>query len=91
MYEVLWSDSARDQFQAILDGNPGLRTDLVFALRMLWRELHTDAAGFGESRAGLIRIVFVKPLIVWFEVDDGDRGFGDPEQPSETVLRVRLI
>lgn len=83
MFLVTWSEAAFEQMQQLLLDHPSRRTDFVYALRTLERELNQSADMWGESRGGNDRLGFPGPLSVLVEVDPDDR--------TVTVLRVTLF
>ncbi len=82
MFKIYWSESAFDEMQAIISSQTDLRTDIIYAMRQLRRELIEIASTLGESREGTRRVTFVRPLIVSFDVDIEDK--------SVEILWIRL-
>ena len=71
-YTVIWSVSALDEL-ARLWNNASDRRDVTDAANQIDRMLRSNPYLHSESREGNLRIVFVPPLAVLFEVNDGDR------------------
>jgi hypothetical protein len=72
MYRVLWAPSAEEMLEQLLQASSDPQL-LATAARELDRRLINDPNGFGESRYELIRIGFVFPLGIQFEVMDDVR------------------
>ncbi len=71
-YTVLWSPDAENDLAAIwLDAND--RTAVTAAGNQIDALLHQDAHLQGESRHGRLRILFIPPLAIDFEVIHDDR------------------
>ena len=71
-YTVLWSPDAENDLAAIwLDAND--RNAVTAAGDQIDAFLHQDAHLQGESRHGRLRILFIPPLAIDFEVIHDDR------------------
>lgn len=71
-YRVLWAPDAEHELDAIL-ASAADQTKLVSAARYVDGFLLTDPISFGESRYDNIRIGFVLPLGVEYEILDDVR------------------
>lgn len=68
-YRVLWSPYAEQRLEQMLQDSPD-RESLAATVREIDQHLFTDPTGFGESRYDTVRIGFVYPLGIQFEVMD---------------------
>jgi len=66
-YRVLWTPEAESQLEALVS-NSIEKQNLLDLAAEIDRSLHVDPFGFGESRADTLRVGFVKPLGVQYEV-----------------------
>ncbi|MCA9234449.1 MAG: hypothetical protein KDA44_03210 [Planctomycetales bacterium] len=73
-YAVKWTLAARDQLASIWMDH-GNRSAVTEAANQLDAALAADAPNLGESRDGLARIAFAKPLVIQFVVLADVRGF----------------
>ena len=71
-YRVLWAPYAEDTLERLLQAAPE-PSILAAAARQIDHHLLTDPTKFGESRYDTVRIGFVYPLGVQFEVMDDVR------------------
>lgn len=66
-YRVLWAPNAEQRLEAMLRESPS-QAHIATAARQIDRQLIADPLHFGESRFEAVRIGFVRPLGVQFEV-----------------------
>ena len=71
-YRVLWSPYAESHLEQLLQESPDAET-LAAAAREIDRQFLTAPKSFGESRYDSVRVGFVRPLGVQFEVMDDVR------------------
>jgi plasmid stabilization system protein ParE len=71
-YRVVWAPNAESDLEAIL-GLVARRTETVKAAREIDSHLLSNPHAFGESRVDQIRIGFVLPLGIEYEVFDDVR------------------
>lgn len=69
MYEVRWKRTALDRVTELWLDAPD-RTAITAAVDELDRLLARDPQEAGESRSESVRIVFVPPLGVFYEIDE---------------------
>jgi plasmid stabilization system protein ParE len=72
MYTVTWLPSAEQEL-ANLWNNAADRSQLAAAANAIDDALAANPLDAGESRGGITRIVFERPLAVLFDVDRSDR------------------
>ena len=72
-YRVLWTPNAEVKFEQFLLQSPLDQKSLALAARELDRRLMQSPNDFGESRYENMRIGFVRPLGIQFEVMDDVR------------------
>ena len=82
MFLIVWSDEAFAQMTGIVGRHTARKSELAGALRRIADELSRNPASVGESRDDDFRIMFARPLTVYFRVDD--------ETTSVEVARVVL-
>jgi hypothetical protein len=71
-YRVLWSPHAEHILERMLQNSPE-REVLAVAVGEIDKRLITDPDAFGESRYDMVRVGFIRPLGVQFEVMDDVR------------------
>ncbi|MCE9554406.1 MAG: hypothetical protein K8T91_13645 [Planctomycetes bacterium] len=71
-FRVLWSPHAEQRLEQMLQDLPE-RDLLAATVREIDQNLFADPTGFGESRYDTVRIGFVHPLGIQFEVMDDVR------------------
>lgn len=69
-YRVFWAPYAEERLERIIVASPHDRTVVVAAAREIDRILLAQPREFGESREDSVRIGFVHPLGVDFDVMD---------------------
>jgi hypothetical protein len=69
-YRVLWAPYAEESLERMLAAAPHDDAVLAAAAREIDQHLLTEPLQFGESRYDAVRIGFVRPLGVQFEVLD---------------------
>lgn len=74
MYRVIWIEKALgDLARAWAQSNPNLQNSITAAVQIIDQKLQNDPFEDSESRSGNTRILFVPPLGVMIEVDEGNR------------------
>jgi hypothetical protein len=73
MFTIVWSHTAFEQMNSILQASPERRASFAKTLRSISRQLHVDPLDTGESREGNRRVWFVDNLVVNFDVDVEDQ------------------
>jgi hypothetical protein len=68
-YRAFWSPEAELQLESIL-ADPASREKLAAIAHDIDRALAIDPVGFGESRSGSIRVGFILPLAVQYDLLD---------------------
>jgi hypothetical protein len=71
-FRVLWAPDAEEKLERLIKDSPDPRT-LAAAARAIDQHLLTGPREFGESRYEAMRVGFVYPLGVQFEVIDDVR------------------
>ena len=66
-YRVFWSPHAEQRLEAILR-SAGDSSRIAAAARVIDRHLVADPNTFGESRYDTVRVGFVRPLGIQFEI-----------------------
>lgn len=66
-FRVFWSPYAEEAPEQILN-EADEKSEIVFSARQIDRYLADRPGAFGESRADTLRIAFVRPLGVQFDV-----------------------
>lgn len=74
MFAIVWADEAFDQMGQLILRHPARRAEFAVALRQLADLIQVSPAEAGESREGIDhRVLIVKPLTVYYEVDEESR------------------
>ena len=71
-YRVFWSPYAEERLERLLRGAAD-RDILAVAAREIDRQLAADPTAFGESRYETVRVAFLRPLGLQYEVLDDVR------------------
>lgn len=71
-YTVIWSPEAESDLTRLWTDSAS-RTSITMAANLLDQALASGADNLGESRSGGRRIAFCAPLVIDFEIDEGDR------------------
>ena len=66
-YEVVWQQRAFDQVAAHLAANPSRVGAIAAAMRKVEADLADDPGEVGESRHDEFRVMFPRPLTVYFQ------------------------
>ena len=66
-YRIFWSPHAESKLSALLGSTTGAET-VVDIVRQINAALASDPIGFGESRYDTVRIGYIKPLGVQYDV-----------------------
>jgi plasmid stabilization system protein ParE len=82
MFLVEWTDEAFDLMAGIVSRQPYRKQEFGLALRQIAWKLGDDPVGHSESRPNDARILSVKPLTIYFRVDE--------EAEAVEVFRVVL-
>ena len=72
MYEVRWKRSALNRATELWLDAPD-RTEVTAAVAEIDRLLARNPQEAGESRSDLVRVLFVPPLGVFFDIDEPTR------------------
>ncbi len=82
-YRVRWERQALERLAHLwTEGDSALRRKITVATRQVDRRLRRNPRNEGESRSGVRRIMFVKPLAVIFRIEDDDN--------TVSVLELRV-
>ena len=84
MFRVAWLQSALEELSALWrKSDSSLGKAITMASHQIEMRLSKDPTQEGESREGAIRILFIPPLSITFEVDE--------DAQVVTVAHVRLF
>jgi len=72
-FTVVWRPSARQKLAEIWVGTPDQREAVTKAADSIDWALRTSPESHGEARVGNLRVLFVDPLVVLYEVYPADR------------------
>ncbi|MFM9963313.1 MAG: hypothetical protein ACKV2Q_19055 [Planctomycetaceae bacterium] len=67
-FTVVWTPNAEQRLAELWMGHPQLQREMTAAANEIDARLRHNPVGQGESRVGSLRIMFVPPFVVDFEV-----------------------